>query len=194
MSGAGTRDGAPATAGEPGGPQRGPGFEPGDGNKRGPTRGILITVVGALITAGIATITLSPGLIGAARPGPPGAAPAVTSKAAVTQQTCNARLPSAPDQLTGVVTGLISDEHALAITRSVEAQLGSKTNPAYPPLKHAWVRIFWGNQTLQTMAAIPVSLSVKIGDRVELNSRYRDPTLPCHFIPWTIKSLFNGAR
>jgi hypothetical protein len=44
------------------------------------------------------------------------------------------------------------------------------------------------------MAAVPEHMSVKIGDTVELNSRYRDPTLPCHFIPWTINRLVDGAK
>ena len=30
------------------------------------------------------------------------------------------------------------------------------------------------------------SYQVKVGDLVELNTRYRDQSLPCHFVPWTI--------
>jgi hypothetical protein len=37
-----------------------------------------------------------------------------------------------------------------------------------------------------TMAAVPENLTVKVGDLVELNTRYRDQSLPCHFVPWTI--------
>jgi hypothetical protein len=44
------------------------------------------------------------------------------------------------------------------------------------------------------MAAVPENLDVKIGDVVELNSRYRDPGLPCHFIPWTIDHLVDHAE
>ena len=64
MSGAAAGDGASAGAGQPGRPQRDPGYEPGDGKKRGPSRGIMITIIGALVTAGIATAAVFPDLIG----------------------------------------------------------------------------------------------------------------------------------
>jgi hypothetical protein len=72
MSGAAAGDGASAGAGEPGRPQRDPGYEPGDGKKRRPSRGIMITIIGALVTAGIATAAVSPGLVGGKPPGPAG--------------------------------------------------------------------------------------------------------------------------
>lgn len=60
-------------------PRSDPGPEPGNGgkqgpnqrgpNQRGPWRGILITIVGSLVTAAIATAVVSPGLVG---PGPAG--------------------------------------------------------------------------------------------------------------------------
>lgn len=192
MSGAAAENGGSAGASEPGRPQPDPGYEPGDGEKRGSTRGILITIIGALITAGIAAAAVSPSLIGGKSAGPPGDAVSATSTPAVTEQSCTTQLPNAPQNVNGLVTGFLTDEQVLAITRSVEAQLGTKVNPAYPPLKHAMVR---GLQNgFETMAAVPEHMSVKIGDTVELNSRYRDPTLPCHFIPWTINRLVDGAR
>jgi hypothetical protein len=187
MSGAATEHGGSAGTCEPGRPRRDRGYEPGDG-KRGSTRGILITITGALVTAGIATAAVSPGLIGGKPSGPPAAA---TSKAAETQQSCTTRIPTAPQNFTGQVTGFLTDEQVLAITRSVEAQLGTKVNPAYLPLKHVWVSFQNGSQ--RTMAAVPEHMSVKIGDSVGLNSRYRDQTLPCHFIPWTITGLVDAG-
>jgi hypothetical protein len=108
----------------------------------------------------------------------------------VTQQSCSAQIPIAPEHATGVVTGFLNDEQVLAINRFTEAQVGAKVNPTYLPLKHVWVQ----NPRLKTMAAVPEHMSVKIGDSVELNTRYRDPILSCHFIPWTINHLVNGAR
>jgi hypothetical protein len=72
MSGAAGGEGASAGASEPGRPLRDPGYEPNDGKKRGPSRGILITIIGALVTAGIATAAVSPGLIGGELSGPAG--------------------------------------------------------------------------------------------------------------------------
>ncbi|HEY2534512.1 MAG TPA: retropepsin-like aspartic protease [Xanthobacteraceae bacterium] len=103
------------------------------------------------------------------------------------QQSCTASIATAAQHFTGLVTGFLTDEQVLAVTRSVEAQLGAKLNPAYLRLKHVWVS--WQNGSSMTMAAVPEHMSVKIGDSVELNSRYRDPSLPCHFIPWTINRL-----
>jgi clan AA aspartic protease (TIGR02281 family) len=105
------------------------------------------------------------------------------------QESCPARIPSAAQHFTGLVTHFLTDEQVLAATRSVEAELGAKVNPGYLRLKHASVRGHWQNANSETMAAIPEHMSVKIGDKVELNSRYRDPSLPCHFIPWTINRL-----
>src|SRR5215471_10174224 len=82
MSGAAGGDGASAGAGEPGRPQQDPGYEPGDGKKRGPSRGIMIIIIGALVTAGIATATVFPGLIGSKPSGPAGdAEPALSALA-----------------------------------------------------------------------------------------------------------------
>jgi len=43
------------------------------------------------------------------------------------------------------------------------------------------------------MAAIPEQMTVKIGDVVELNTRYRDASLPCHFIPWMINRIVDAS-
>jgi hypothetical protein len=72
MSGAAAGDTASARTGEPGRPRRDPGYEPGDGKKRGPSQGILITIIGAVVTAGIATAAVFPGPIGGKPSGPPG--------------------------------------------------------------------------------------------------------------------------
>jgi hypothetical protein len=72
MSGVAAGDVASAGTGEPGRPQRDPSYEPGDGKNRDPSGGILITIIGALVTAGIVTGAVSPGLIGGELSGPAG--------------------------------------------------------------------------------------------------------------------------
>jgi len=64
-------------------PQREPGKGPVNGKKRGPSRGILITIAGALVTAGIATAAVVPGLIGG-KSGPAGDAEPTLSQLAPT--------------------------------------------------------------------------------------------------------------
>lgn len=109
------------------------------------------------------------------------------------QESCRLQIADAPRHVTGRVTDYVPDEQAVALTRRVEAELGAKISPAYLSLKRVKVE---GNPKTGywvTMAAIPEDLSVKVGDVVELNGRYRDPKLPCHFIPWTINRLVNRA-
>jgi len=103
------------------------------------------------------------------------------------QKDCSLQIADAPEHVTGRVTGLLSGEEAAARTQSVEARLGAKVSPAYVLLERVTVDRYPRGGV--TMAAIPESMAVKIGDLVELNSRYRDQSLPCHFIPWTINRL-----
>jgi len=88
----------------------------------------------------------------------------------------------------------VTDQQVLAITKIAEAQMGAKESPAYLPLKRVAVSVSWQNQNFRTMAAIPEHMIVKVGDTVELNSRYRDPSLPCNFIPWTIIQVAQHAK
>jgi len=66
---------------------------------------------------------------------------------------------------------------------------GAKISPAYLALFRVDAQIDSTGQ--HTLAAIPADMNVKVGDVVELNSRYRDRSLPCHFIPWTINRVID---
>jgi transglutaminase-like putative cysteine protease len=110
------------------------------------------------------------------RPPPQVQNPAVAQSSAIgpAQQGCIAR-----------VTGFASAEQVLAATRAVEAQLGAQISPAYLSLPRV-TTVGYQDGNFRTIAAVPEHMTVKIGDLVELNSRYRDASLPCHFIPWAI--------
>jgi hypothetical protein len=69
MSGAAAGEGASAGARESGRPRRDPGGGTGEDRKRSPSRGILITITGALVTAGVAVAAVSPDLISRGLPG-----------------------------------------------------------------------------------------------------------------------------
>jgi hypothetical protein len=143
-------------------------------------------------------------------PNPPAAPPAAkpeTARSAATaaalptqpepvREDCRLQLAAEPQIVTGHVIGFISDEEALARTRSVEADLGAKISPAYVPLSRVTVEQYphAGNWATTTMAAIPEHMAVKIGDLVELSSRHRDESLPCNFIPWTINRLVDHVE
>jgi hypothetical protein len=109
-----------------------------------------------------------------------------------TQPSCGLQIGDAPQHRTGRVTGFLSDEQALANTKTAEAQLGAPISPAYLSLQR--VNVADPQSNFRTMAAVPKEMSVQMGDLVELSSRYRDPSLPCHFIPWTINRLIDQAK
>lgn len=105
------------------------------------------------------------------------------------QRGCALQLTDVPERITGRVVGFVSDERATAGTKLVEAELGAKVSPAYLSLQRARVEAYPPRGNWATMAAIPRHLSVRVGDVVELESRHRDASLPCNFIPWTIHRL-----
>ena len=106
---------------------------------------------------------------------------------------CTLQIADAPQHMTGRVTGFVSGDQALAGTRAAEAQLGAKISPAYLSLKRVKVEAYPQSGDWTTLAAIPEHIAVKIGDLVDLSSRYRDPALPCNFIPWTINRPVDHA-
>ena len=63
--------------------------------------------------------------------------------------------------------------------------MGAKISPAYVPLPRVAIEGY-PDTNIKSMAAVPERMTVKIGDLVEVNTRYRDASLPCHFIPWVI--------
>jgi hypothetical protein len=135
----------------------------------------------------------------AAAPLAPASATAQSASSAVDARTqrgpsCNLQIADAPQQLTGRVTSFLAGEAASARVREIEAELGAKMSPAYVALNRVTVVAYPPSDSWSTMAAIPEGLTVKIGDLVELKSRYRDQSLPCHFIPWTINRLLDHAE
>ena len=117
--------------------------------------------------------------------------PGAPAQTELMQQGCGLQIPGAPQRVTGRVTRFVSGEEALTLTNAVEAQLGAKISPAYLSLKRVRVEASGENRNWWTIAAVPEDMPVKVGDLVELNSRYRDPELPCQFIPWTIYRLLD---
>jgi len=117
-----------------------------------------------------------------------------TTPAEPTRQSCTLQIADAPEHRKARVTGFLSDEEALAGTKAIEAQLGADISPAYLSLKRARVEAYPGGDGWNTGVGIPEHMAVEVGDLVELNSRHRDPGLPCHFIPWTINRIVDHAE
>jgi hypothetical protein len=117
-----------------------------------------------------------------------------TTPAEPTGQSCTLQIADTPEHRKGRVTGFLSDEEALAGTKAIEDQLGAKISPAYLSLRRASVEAYPRGDSWNTGVGIPERMAVEVGDLVELNSRHRDPSLPCHFIPWTINRIVDHAQ
>jgi hypothetical protein len=141
--------------------------------------------------SGVPSIAAAPGFAGTPvatvpiRPAQNPPAAARSADAGAAQQTCAAPMADAPTHLIVRVTGVVPGEQASAATRTVEAQLGAKISPAYVSLPRVAIEGY-PDTNIKSMAAVPERMTVKIGDLVEVNTRYRDASLPCHFIPWVI--------
>jgi hypothetical protein len=121
-------------------------------------------------------------------PQPPGS----PIQADLKQRSCaTARIPDAPLHVTGRVTRRVSREQALAAIRAIEASVGAQLSPAYLPLESVYIEAHLQSGVYPTMVTVPADMTVKTGDMVELTTRYRDPSLPCHFIPWKIDRLLS---
>jgi hypothetical protein len=109
-------------------------------------------------------------------------------KDASATHNCKLSIGAAPTHVLVRVTGFVPEEEALAIRSDVETQLGGKESPKYAAQRRVWT--IGLHSSFTTTAAVPDGMAPKVGDVVELNSRYRDPGLPCNFVPWTINRVF----
>jgi hypothetical protein len=107
---------------------------------------------------------------------------------------CRMRMDDAVQHRKGRVTGFLSEEEALTETKTLEAQLEAKMSPAYVSLKRATVETYPRGGRWETGIGIPGHMAVEVGDVVELDSRHRDPSLPCSFVPWTINRIIDHAQ
>ena len=89
------------------------------------------------------------------------------------------------------VSYFLSADDAKRVVDNVEKSLGAKISPTYASWKR--VNLVENNSTFSTSAALPPNLTVNIGDLVEASSRYRDPNLPCNFIPWIVVAVVTPA-
>lgn len=87
----------------------------------------------------------------------------------------------------GKVVGFMSSEQALDLTQRTEAERQAKLNPAYINNLRVFVRP--DGSPMRFVAIVPATTTVKIGDQVEFGGAYRDPSLPCHYMPPLISKI-----
>jgi hypothetical protein len=100
---------------------------------------------------------------------------------------CKLAIGTIPTHVFARVTGFVAQDEVPAIRSRVQAQVGGKESPQY--LTQRRVSTIGVNSSFITTAVVPDGMAVKVGDTVRLNSRYRDPTLPCNYVPWTINNV-----
>lgn len=121
--------------------------------------------------------------------------PIVLPRAAdsLAEKSCNQQIVGEPRHFAARVTGFVPGDAVAATTRAVEARIGVKISPGYLPLRRISAVGLQASSRLSTMAAIPDNVTPKVGDIVDLIGRYRDPHLPCNFIPWTVNRVLTSA-
>lgn len=149
----------------------------------------LVVASGGLVALAISAPIVLPGLQ------PTSTAPSVAGPGSLqadpNQQTCALHQPTAPTQMLGRVARFVTPEESAAAFKVVEAEVGGKVSPTFAALKRVSVDAYPPANHWSTLAAVPDYLTVLPGDIVELNSRYRDTSLPCNFVPWTVVGLAN---
>ena len=131
-------------------------------------------LVWALLVAGLA-----PGVVSAAHAeafaGPP-PTPAVSAV-----QACALQTSPAPVALgAGAVESFIDRATAQALIERTQAQAGGKIDPDYVDNLRVAVRMDDGSRAT---VLVPKAMAVRVGDRVTVESSYRNAQLPCNYIP-----------
>ena len=95
--------------------------------------------------------------------------------------TCHLSLPSTPARLgDGTVLGFEDRTTSLVRIKQTQAMLHGEIDPTYIYNQRIIVRLDNG----QTRALIlPEGMQVHAGDRVQAQDTYRNPALPCHYVP-----------
>ena len=73
-----------------------------------------------------------------------------------------------------------------------QAQLHAQLNPAY--VNNLRAVITPEGTELRFIALVPASMTVKTGDVVEFNGGYKDPSLPCAYVPNLVSRIIGAAE
>jgi hypothetical protein len=93
-----------------------------------------------------------------------------------------ARIPmrAAPVRVHARVTALLTEAQSIAGTRSTQASRDRRTNPKYLRNRFVSVETVEGDKR---GVALPPGLTVNVGDAIEFDRGYIDPSDSCQFIP-----------
>jgi len=91
----------------------------------------------------------------------------------------------------GKVVGFLTAGQAQDMMQRTQAQLQAKISPAYVSNLRAAIT---PDGVRRLVALVPAGMTVKIGDQVEFIGAYKDPTLPCHYVPNLISKLISAPN
>jgi hypothetical protein len=98
--------------------------------------------------------------------------------------SCGLNAPSTPRAMGGAtIVGFFTAEQSQATFRNRAGMRGGEPSPTY--LGNLWVRIHPDGAAPGVVrgTVLPAGMQVAIGDHVRFDGAYRDPSLPCHFVP-----------
>jgi hypothetical protein len=133
----------------------------------------------AFIGLTISILAVSPALAGPAQNWRPAGAATLFDLAAVYDGCGIAEGRLTADAIARVLRILSDEEKANVIARN-EAYYGAKVNPLYLPNARVLVQ---RPNSAPTIAVAPRNWQGQPGDIVVIKGAYRDPALPCHFVP-----------
>lgn len=92
-----------------------------------------------------------------------------------------ARWQSPPSRIRqqAAVTGIATAAQAVALTRSSQVMMDRHINPNYATYSEVFVDTWEG----RTVVVVPSGVTVNVGDVIEFDPGYVDPSNPCQYIP-----------
>jgi hypothetical protein len=94
----------------------------------------------------------------------------------------------------GKVVEFLTAAQALKVLQRTETQKHGSINPEYLSNLRARVELEGGFAGMRTVALVPTTLTVHIGDHVEFAGAYTDASMPCHYIPQLISRVINPDK
>ena len=92
----------------------------------------------------------------------------------------------------GTVVGFMSASQAASLLARTQASVGASINPAFLHNARAVIGVPDAHSGRKAIALVPAGLTVKPGDRVTYAGGFRDPSLPCNYVPPLISGPIPG--
>ena len=83
----------------------------------------------------------------------------------------------------GTIVGFMSASQSATLLARTQASVNATINPAFVHNVRAVIGIPDARSGRKAIALVPAGMTVKPGDKVRYDGGYRDPKLPCNYVP-----------